>query len=107
MSISRTPRSRRAASTSRRSSSRLACARGTARMTRSPPRVVSSLDLTHSICDRALFHLDNCTYIPAVEMTGRVARTNVASNTAFPLVSGVRETSPRGLAVSRFGRSCR
>ena len=31
-----------------------------------------ALDLSESICDRAVFHLDNCYYIPAVEFTGRV-----------------------------------
>ncbi|NMR18956.1 molybdopterin cofactor-binding domain-containing protein [Cellulomonas fimi] len=53
-----------------------------------------SLDLSESILDRALFHLDNCTYIPAVEITGRVARTNVASNTAFRGFGG-----PQGMIV--------
>jgi len=42
-----------------------------------------SLDLSQPILERALFHLDNAYYIPAVRFTGRVAKTNLASNTAF------------------------
>jgi xanthine dehydrogenase large subunit len=42
-----------------------------------------SLDLSQPILDRALFHLDNVYYIPAVRFTGRVARTNTTSQTAF------------------------
>ena len=42
-----------------------------------------SLDLSQPIMDRALFHLDNIYYIPAVLFTGRVARTNTTSHTAF------------------------
>ena len=42
-----------------------------------------SLDLSQPILDRALFHLDNCYYIPAVHFTGRIARTNTTSHTAF------------------------
>ncbi len=42
-----------------------------------------SLDLSMPVTDRAVFHLDNAYYIPHVEFSGRVAKTNVASNTAF------------------------
>ena len=35
-----------------------------------------ALDLSESITDRALFHIDNAYYIPSVEVTGRVSRTN-------------------------------
>jgi xanthine dehydrogenase large subunit len=42
-----------------------------------------SLDLSQPILDRALFHLDNAYYIPAVYFTGRVAKTNTTSHTAF------------------------
>ncbi len=42
-----------------------------------------SLDLSQPIMDRALFHLDNVYYIPAVRFSGRVARTNTTSHTAF------------------------
>jgi xanthine dehydrogenase large subunit len=40
-------------------------------------------DLSTSVLDRALFHADNAYFIPEVEFTGRVCRTNLASNTAF------------------------
>ena len=42
-----------------------------------------ALDLSESICDRGLFHLDNAYYVPACEFTGRVAKTNAVSHTAF------------------------
>jgi len=42
-----------------------------------------SLDLSQPILDRALFHLDNVYYIPHVHFTGRVAKTNTTSQTAF------------------------
>jgi xanthine dehydrogenase molybdopterin binding subunit/xanthine dehydrogenase small subunit len=53
-----------------------------------------SLDLSMPVTDRAVFHLDNCYYIPAVEFSGRVAKTNVASNTAFRGFGG-----PQGMLV--------
>src|SRR5262245_52581578 len=39
-----------------------------------------ALDLSQAVTDRALFHLDNCYYFPAVEFRGQVAKTNVSSN---------------------------
>ncbi len=42
-----------------------------------------ALDLSESINDRALFHVDNAYYLPAVDVFGRVAKTNVVSHTAF------------------------
>lgn len=42
-----------------------------------------ALDLSESICDRALFHMDNSYYIPAVHYTGRVGKTNNCSHTAY------------------------
>ena len=53
-----------------------------------------SLDLSQPIADRAIFHLDNAYYIPAVEFTSRVARTNVTSHTAFRGFGG-----PQGMLV--------
>ncbi|MEO6004533.1 MAG: xanthine dehydrogenase molybdopterin binding subunit [Opitutus sp.] len=53
-----------------------------------------SLDLSQPVLDRALFHLDNAYYIPAVKFMGRVAKTNVASNTAFRGFGG-----PQGMLV--------
>jgi len=53
-----------------------------------------SLDLSQAILDRALFHLDNGYYIPAVRFNGRVARTNVTSHTAFRGFGG-----PQGMLV--------
>jgi xanthine dehydrogenase large subunit len=42
-----------------------------------------ALDLSESIHDRALFHLDNCYDIAHVELSGRVCKTNTQSHTAF------------------------
>ncbi|MGO9411385.1 MAG: xanthine dehydrogenase molybdopterin binding subunit [Spirochaetia bacterium] len=53
-----------------------------------------SLDLSQPIIDRAVFHLDNIYYIPAVSFTGRVVRTNVTSHTAFRGFGG-----PQGMLV--------
>jgi len=53
-----------------------------------------SLDLSQPVLDRALFHLDNAYYIPAAHFSGRVAKTNVASNTAFRGFGG-----PQGMVV--------
>ncbi len=53
-----------------------------------------SLDLSQAVTDRALFHLDNCYYIPQVEFQGQVAKLNVSSNTAFRGFGG-----PQGMLV--------
>jgi xanthine dehydrogenase large subunit len=53
-----------------------------------------SVDLSQAILDRALFHLDNAYYLPAVRFSGRVAKTNLASNTAFRGFGG-----PQGMLV--------
>jgi xanthine dehydrogenase molybdopterin binding subunit/xanthine dehydrogenase small subunit len=53
-----------------------------------------SLDLSRAIMDRALFHLDNAYYIPNVDFSGRVVKTNLASNTAFRGFGG-----PQGMLV--------
>ncbi len=51
-------------------------------------------DLSRAICDRALFHMDNAYFLPAAELTGLVARTNLPSNTAFRGFGG-----PQGMVV--------
>ena len=53
-----------------------------------------SLDLSIAVTDRSLFHLDNAYYLPNAEFSGRVAKTNVASNTAFRGFGG-----PQGMLV--------
>ena len=53
-----------------------------------------ALDLSESILDRGLFHLDNCYYLPAVTFRGRVAKTNAVSHTAFRGFGG-----PQGMVV--------
>ncbi|HMJ05865.1 MAG TPA: xanthine dehydrogenase molybdopterin binding subunit, partial [Chthoniobacterales bacterium] len=53
-----------------------------------------SLDLSRAVTDRAVFHLDNAYYIPHFEGSGRVVKTNLASNTAFRGFGG-----PQGMIV--------
>ncbi|WP_434344935.1 xanthine dehydrogenase molybdopterin binding subunit [Myxococcus virescens] len=54
-----------------------------------------SLDLSESILDRALFHLDNAYYVPALAYSGQVAKTHLVSNTAFRGFGG-----PQGMLVT-------
>jgi xanthine dehydrogenase molybdopterin binding subunit/xanthine dehydrogenase small subunit len=51
-------------------------------------------DLSQAVTDRALFHLDNSYFIPAMEFRGQVAKTNLSSNTAFRGFGG-----PQGMLV--------
>ena len=53
-----------------------------------------SCDLSQAILDRCLFHLDNSYFIPTLEFIGRVAKTNLVSNTAFRGFGG-----PQGVVV--------
>ena len=71
---------------------------GEGRLLAAKVRLVSdggwALDLSESICDRALFHLDNAYYIPACDFSGRVGKTNNVSHTAFRGFGG-----PQGMVV--------
>jgi len=42
-----------------------------------------SLDLSEPIADRAMFHADNCYYLPNARVTSYRCKTNTQSNTAF------------------------
>lgn len=42
-----------------------------------------SLDISGGVVDRALAHVENCLYIPNVNVRGRCCKTNTVSNTAF------------------------
>jgi xanthine dehydrogenase molybdopterin binding subunit/xanthine dehydrogenase small subunit len=53
-----------------------------------------ALDLSESICDRALFHIDNAYFIPNVDVVGRVAKTHHVSHTAFRGFGG-----PQGMVI--------
>ena len=53
-----------------------------------------SLDLSLPVTDRAMFHIDNGYYIPNLTVTGRVAKTNITSQTAFRGFGG-----PQGMLV--------
>ncbi len=56
-----------------------------------------SLDLSRSILDRALFHLSSGYWVPALRFEGRVAKTNLASNTAFRGFGG-----PQGMVAGEI-----
>lgn len=51
-------------------------------------------DLSHPVLDRALFHLDNAYYVPALRFEGKVCRTHLPSATAFRGFGG-----PQGVVV--------
>lgn len=51
-------------------------------------------DLSGAILDRCLFHLDGAYYIPTLAFEGRIAKTNLPSNTAFRGFGG-----PQGAVV--------
>jgi xanthine dehydrogenase molybdopterin binding subunit len=53
-----------------------------------------ALDLSTAITDRALLHHDNAYHIPHLEITGRVAKTHLSSNTAFRGFGG-----PQGMLI--------
>jgi xanthine dehydrogenase large subunit len=53
-----------------------------------------SLDLSEPVMWRALFHVDNAYYLPTVDLTGYVCRTNKTSQTAFRGFGG-----PQGMLV--------
>ena len=53
-----------------------------------------SLDLSEPVLARALCHVDNAYWVPAVRVNGRIARTNKTSQTAFRGFGG-----PQGMLV--------
>ncbi len=53
-----------------------------------------SLDLSEAVLGRAMFHVDNAYYIPALEVTGFVCKTHKTSQTAFRGFGG-----PQGMLV--------
>ena len=52
------------------------------------------LDLSAPVLGRALFHIDNCYFVPHVQVVGRVCRTHHQSHTAFRGFGG-----PQGMLV--------
>ncbi len=53
-----------------------------------------SLDLSRAIADRAILHLDNSYFLPAVEVKSAILKTDIASNTAFRGFGG-----PQGMLI--------
>jgi xanthine dehydrogenase large subunit len=54
----------------------------------------SSADLSTSVLERSMMHIDNAYYLPNVEIVGQVCFTNFPSNTAFRGFGG-----PQGVAI--------
>lgn len=65
-----------------------------------------SMDLSQPICDRAMFHHDNSYYVPAMEVTGRVVKTHLASNTAFRGFGGPQGMLVMEEIIDRVARRC-
>jgi xanthine dehydrogenase large subunit len=53
-----------------------------------------SVDLSPPVLMRAMVHVDNAYFIPHISVTGRICKTNLASNTAFRGFGG-----PQGVVV--------
>ncbi len=53
-----------------------------------------SVDLSEGVVDRAMFHVDNCYYLPTARVTGHTIATDTVSNTAFRGFGG-----PQGMLV--------
>uniref|UniRef100_A0A5F8HK87 xanthine dehydrogenase n=1 Tax=Monodelphis domestica TaxID=13616 RepID=A0A5F8HK87_MONDO len=60
----------------------------------------NTLDLSQSIMERALFHMDNCYKIPNIRGIGRLCKTNLSSNTAFRGFGG-----PQGMLIAEYWMS--
>ncbi len=54
-----------------------------------------TLDLSFSVVQRAMFHVDNCYYIENINTRGYCCKTNIQSNTAFRGFGG-----PQGMFVT-------
>jgi xanthine dehydrogenase large subunit len=54
----------------------------------------ATADLSTSVLERTMMHIDNAYYLSDVEITGRVCRTNLPSNTAFRGFGG-----PQAIAI--------
>ncbi|XP_006901194.1 PREDICTED: xanthine dehydrogenase/oxidase [Elephantulus edwardii] len=60
----------------------------------------NTMDLSQSIMERALFHMDNSYKIPNIRGTGRLCKTNLPSNTAFRGFGG-----PQGMLIAEYWMS--
>uniref|UniRef100_A0A452RIH4 xanthine dehydrogenase n=1 Tax=Ursus americanus TaxID=9643 RepID=A0A452RIH4_URSAM len=60
----------------------------------------NTMDLSQSIMERALLHMDNCYKIPNILGTGRLCKTNLSSNTAFRGFGG-----PQAMLIAEYWMS--
>lgn len=56
-----------------------------------------SYDLSHAVMERAMTHCDNVYKFPHLKVSGRLAKTNLASNTAFRGFGG-----PQGMMITEM-----
>lgn len=56
-----------------------------------------SADLSNAVVDRAMFHADNCYYLPNARITGHRIKTNKVSNTAYRGFGG-----PQGMVAIEY-----
>ncbi|XP_048480655.1 xanthine dehydrogenase [Plutella xylostella] len=69
----------------------------------------NSMDISCSMIDRAIYHVDNCYFIPNIEVSGYLCKTHLPSNTAFrgfggPQAMFAAENMIRDVAVT-LGKS--
>jgi xanthine dehydrogenase molybdopterin binding subunit/xanthine dehydrogenase small subunit len=64
-----------------------------------------AFDLSQSILDRALYHADSSYFVPNIHLTGRIAKTNVVSHTAYRGFGGPQGMLVMEEAVSRVAQA--
>jgi len=64
----------------------------------------AATDLSFAIMERAMFHCDNAYYVPAIDVTARVWRTNLPSNTAFRGFGGPQAMAAMETVIDRVAR---
>jgi xanthine dehydrogenase large subunit len=62
-----------------------------------------SADLSLAVMERTLLHAENAYYIPNLEITGRVCRTNLSSNTAFRGFGGPQAVAAMENIIEEIG----
>jgi xanthine dehydrogenase molybdopterin binding subunit len=67
----------------------------------------AATDLSFAIMERAMFHCDNAYFVPNMQVTGRVWKTNLPSNTAFRGFGGPQGMAAMETIVDRIARFLR
>jgi xanthine dehydrogenase molybdopterin binding subunit len=64
----------------------------------------AATDLSFAILERAMLHADNAYYVPAMEVIGRIWKTNLPSNTAFRGFGGPQAIATIETIIDRIAR---